>query len=154
MVPAPTPATAAPVIRLCTARDLTSILRRLKIEEDGFWHNRKLLRKHILDVWVLHVGRALAGMCVTESDAFTPSILWVPSHRRGLGHGSTLVRHFERVAIAAGQTEMRVTSLPDAVGFWERARYTRDGPCHNNFVKSLPAPPIGTEAPRLCGEAR
>ena len=75
-------------IRRCTPQDMTSIVRRLKtevVDGEGFWFNRRMMRKHIRDVaeqpscdtgpkgprgrknvWVLHVGGVRAGMCVTE----------------------------------------------------------------------------------------
>ena len=85
----------------------------LTLSEDYVAHN---------EVFVADTGDALAGVAALEhvrGEAVLEHVCVAPSHQRQ-GIGEALVRHALARASEAGDRVVRVTSDPQAVGFYER----------------------------------
>lgn len=123
--------TASSIIRRCTEEDMVVVTRLLREDLDktedknrGFWFNVKLMHRSLDCMWVLvDDDDAIQGICLTEMDGYTPAIVWVDEASRGKGHGAALVRHMERAAIVAGQTEMSMMILEESRPFWHMLGY-------------------------------
>jgi ribosomal protein S18 acetylase RimI-like enzyme len=73
-------------------------------------------------VFVADTGDGLAGVAALErvgGEAVLEHVWVAPIHQRQ-GVGEALVRHALAIASAAGDRTLRVTSDPQAVGFYER----------------------------------
>ena len=100
----------------------------------------QFIRDHA--VWCAGCAGEVVGFCaVTATNGWELDHLWVDPDHHGRGVGTMLLRHAVDGASVAGATVLRITSDPNAVGFYEKRAARQVG----SMASSIP----GRELPLM-----